>query len=950
MYKVFDVVVDTMQKSKHNNIVINTNDLKSAKLNITINQSLRPFVLTGATVRIAIVKPDAKTVFQDCTITDATKGKCEVTLNSQAYIIKGLYVAEIMVYIGSDKVAVTGTFTYSVQKGILSGSTLESTNDWQAINKAIVDAEGILKDIREKGTGVDAQARDQLQSVNVQLAQKANQSDVIRKGYGTLNDFDEPTRATIQGLAPGQINAVLGERNVKTPNLDDKAVTQGKTSFAKQGKNKFDGAFTKGVNLTGTYPNVYYDDFNFPNPFSIVFKAERAISYTISKSNDTDRFTVATFIGKPQRNQSPARAINAPTNLVNSVTVTLQGSEDYIVITVSSNTQSKIPAWVQIEEGLSATSFSGYDNVKFNLTDSIEEKDLKTNAVTARTVDFSAMNKLGLVLGSPEKLENELNRFEQISNTSNPFTFNGIKSVTFGNSIYFDCNIVPNNVNGILKMEENINMIFKVDVPDGDYNNVEIYIRNHRDNLNLSTSTKYAEYIGDGYYSIPNYKVIENRTHRVFVRNIGGNPNKKIKDIFISTNGIPSRGGIVDEIDNLKKRVSGNSLTRYVAPNGNDNNTGAKNSPYLTFQKAIDEGATKIIAQPGDYVGQRLLANSMDNLTILVDSPVTSQVKPKARIVNALDLSLSHDASVDLFTANLTVNASSNWHKVFVSKELTGERTGLQSVSYNAILWETNTGSYELDYKMVPVLTLSACQSTEGTFFFDGSKVYVHPKGKTITNKLFKRLINEEDQCVHLQSINSVLIEDLEVSFAAGVNIHTEDCLDTTFRSVDVAYSAYSSGFTPRRTNGNFYNCKGYKNNADGFAPVANGNTNFYNCFGMYNYDDGLSHHDGCTGVIEGGEYHHNVKGGLAPAHGAQVDLFNVISHNNGHGIYAQASSDRPVGRKVRHVNVVTYDNRYGISVQNYHVVAYNCKHENNQTPVWIRDVGDPKDRSFIEL
>ena len=52
-----------------------------------------------------------------------------------------------------------------------------------------------------------------------QIKEKANKNDVIKKGYGTLNDFDETTRAIIQGLQSGQINAVLGGQNVTKDNI-----------------------------------------------------------------------------------------------------------------------------------------------------------------------------------------------------------------------------------------------------------------------------------------------------------------------------------------------------------------------------------------------------------------------------------------------------------------------------------------------------------------------------------------------------------------------------------------------------------------------------------------------------------------------------------------------------------------------------------------------------------
>lgn len=177
MFKNFPVIVDTVQKSKLNNIVVNSNDLKTIKLSLTINQLNKPIDLTGATVRIAIVKPDKKTVFQDCTITDPTTGTCEVVLNTQAFIISGVYIAEVMIYFGADTVAVTGRFSYSVTKGILDDSTAESTNEWQSITQAIADAEGILIDLRDNGTGIDAQARTDLQTVTTQLEDNAKKTN-----------------------------------------------------------------------------------------------------------------------------------------------------------------------------------------------------------------------------------------------------------------------------------------------------------------------------------------------------------------------------------------------------------------------------------------------------------------------------------------------------------------------------------------------------------------------------------------------------------------------------------------------------------------------------------------------------------------------------------------------------------------------------------------------------
>ena len=81
---------------------------------------------------------------------------------------------------------------------------------------------------------------DEIQAqTNAQLSQKANDNEVVKKGYGTLNDFDEETRRVIQGMEQGQINAVLGRHNVTDYNLDTDSVTIDKVEFIEKGVNLF---------------------------------------------------------------------------------------------------------------------------------------------------------------------------------------------------------------------------------------------------------------------------------------------------------------------------------------------------------------------------------------------------------------------------------------------------------------------------------------------------------------------------------------------------------------------------------------------------------------------------------------------------------------------------------------------------------------------------------------
>ncbi len=68
-------------------------------------------------------------------------------------------------------------------------------------------------------------------SDEIQAQTNAKLSQYVKRGYGTLNDFDEETRRIIQGMDSAEINAVLGDKNVLTENLADRSVTVDKCAF-----------------------------------------------------------------------------------------------------------------------------------------------------------------------------------------------------------------------------------------------------------------------------------------------------------------------------------------------------------------------------------------------------------------------------------------------------------------------------------------------------------------------------------------------------------------------------------------------------------------------------------------------------------------------------------------------------------------------------------------------
>lgn len=96
MLKEYKITLDIMDNVRNPSFAVNTNDSDSFKLIMTVKKQNKPVDLSGLTAKIAILKPDRKTVFQECEITDAENGKVEVVLTSQAYIVPGTHSVFIL--------------------------------------------------------------------------------------------------------------------------------------------------------------------------------------------------------------------------------------------------------------------------------------------------------------------------------------------------------------------------------------------------------------------------------------------------------------------------------------------------------------------------------------------------------------------------------------------------------------------------------------------------------------------------------------------------------------------------------------------------------------------------------------------------------------------------------------------------------------------------------------
>ena len=214
---------------------------------------------------------------------------------------------------------------------------------------------------------------DRLNDTTVKLAQKVSKNSTDL----SLNMFNEEDRAIIQGLKPGEINAVLGVGNVKSENIGKGEVAEKHTRFASSGKNLFDGVYHP-VYIGFEEGGVFKRSQDGTTASAIV-EVEPNTTYTITKGG-SNRFVVAASDAYPAfENEGVGRFIRRPPDpdipsVVNSGfythTFTTNENENYIVIYVSAVTSPDLPRepLMMVEKNDVETLYEPYSTKMKNIT------------------------------------------------------------------------------------------------------------------------------------------------------------------------------------------------------------------------------------------------------------------------------------------------------------------------------------------------------------------------------------------------------------------------------------------------------------------------------------------------------------------------------------------------------------------------------------------------------
>ncbi len=111
-------------------------DQNSRYLDINLFNNGIPIDLTGHTVRIYMRRPNTNPLeefFNDGEITEATRGRCQFLLSTQALAKEGELEAQVSIWKGTEEILSTQVFKIMVTKKLRTSGSVESSNEYGAL-------------------------------------------------------------------------------------------------------------------------------------------------------------------------------------------------------------------------------------------------------------------------------------------------------------------------------------------------------------------------------------------------------------------------------------------------------------------------------------------------------------------------------------------------------------------------------------------------------------------------------------------------------------------------------------------------------------------------------------------------------------------------------------------------------------------------------------------------
>lgn len=354
----------------------------------------------------------------------------------------------------------------------------------------------------------------------------------------------------------------------------------------------------------------------------------------------------------------------------------------------------------------------------------------------------------------------------------------------------------------------------------------------------------------------------------------GGNPNqgpiRRNRELIIAN---------TNNIDSINKKTD----IVYVDGSEAEDGIGTQGSPFNNIMSAINAGYRNIKIKAGIYDINQIYINNGDlNISLWSNVTFDPTVPDRDKIVLFKGDMLDPVVSGSQFAAAYTPISGSRFEQVFIDRTLDPVDSSFSyATAYNVNLFIWTPGHKARRYE--PVLPENF-GTAEGTFTYDNGNIIINPfSGDTSDMKIC--IANDAAIPIRLENINHAVLSDIVVLGAYFNGFAIRGSADITLNDCEAICTGHGDGIQVWDSNVIINNMFVSGCCQDGYGFQDYGNSIMNNCKSFYNGDDGVSHHRGCTGYINGGEFSHNVSGGITPAFGADINISNTKTFYNGYGL-----------------------------------------------------------------
>ena len=208
-------------------IRFSTQDGGSAKLTFFLFKEGVELPLNGVTGKIAMRMADGSKFVDTVTLADKQKGIIEYKLTQEQLKHFGQVVAELYLnYVDGQKISVH-RFSFRIEQALIDADIAVQAeyyiDDFESLKATITDMVDETKEVINT-VGINVEEAKGIAEETISLIE---QHQVVKRndeGIFSFNIFNEETRRILQGLSPGQINAVLGFWNVLSENISRKSI------------------------------------------------------------------------------------------------------------------------------------------------------------------------------------------------------------------------------------------------------------------------------------------------------------------------------------------------------------------------------------------------------------------------------------------------------------------------------------------------------------------------------------------------------------------------------------------------------------------------------------------------------------------------------------------------------------------------------------------------------